>query len=84
MPILLTYLYSYFSFLIPYPVFFRGSLEKAKADLPDFEGKDRVMDWRVAIDLIVKEEEDRYVFLPMESLVATFKELRLIDPKLGE
>ena len=66
-------------------LFFNYSqLEKAKADLPDFEGKDRVMDWRVAIDLIVKEEEDRYVFLPTESLVATFKELRLIDPKLGE
>lgn len=66
-------------------LFFNYSqLEKAKADLPDFEGKDRVMDWRVAIDLIVKDEEDRYVFLPTESLVSTFKELRLIDPKLGE
>lgn len=66
-------------------LFFNYSqLEKAKADLPDFEGKDRVMDLDFAIKLIVKEEEDRYVFQPTESLVSTLKELRLIDPKLGE
>ena len=66
-------------------LFFNYSqLQKAKGELPDFDGKDRVMDWRVALDLIVKDEEDKYVFLPTESLVSTFKELRLIDPNLGE
>lgn len=51
-------------------LFFNYSqLQQAKRSVPDFDGEDKVVDWRQAINMVIQDEEDRYVFFPTEDAI---------------
>lgn len=55
-------------------LFFNYSqLQQAKQAVPDFEGEDKVMDLRRAINVLVQDEEDKYFFFPTEDLIKTIQ-----------
>ena len=54
--------------------FNHSQLEQAKQAMADFEGEDKVVDLRQAINLVVQEEEDKYFFLPTEDLIKTIQD----------
>lgn len=48
-------------------LFFNYSqLQDAKEAVADFEGEDKVVDWRQAINIVIQDDEDRYFFFPTE------------------
>lgn len=56
-------------------LFFNYSqLQAAKEAVPDFDGEDKVVDWRQAINWIIEDEEDKYFFLPTEDLIRTLQD----------
>lgn len=51
-------------------LFFNYSqLQQAKRAVPDFDGEDKVVDWRQAINIVIQDEEDRYFFFPTEDAI---------------
>ncbi len=51
-------------------LFFNYSqLQQAKQAVSDFDGEDKVMDWRRAINIVIQDEEDRYFFFPTEDAI---------------
>ncbi|KKZ14393.1 MAG: hypothetical protein TH68_04930 [Candidatus Synechococcus spongiarum 142] len=56
-------------------LFFNYSqLQQAKQNVPDFDGTDKVVDWRVAINWVIQDEEDNYFFLPTVDLIRTLQD----------
>ena len=56
-------------------LFFNYSqLQEAKRAVPDFDGEDKVMDWRRALNILIEEEEDRYFFFPTEDTLRIVQE----------
>lgn len=51
-------------------LFFNYSqLQQAKQAVSDFDGEDKVVDWRQAINIVIQDEEDRYFFFPTEDAI---------------
>ena len=51
-------------------LFFNHSqLQQAKRAVPDFDGEDKVVDWRQAISIVIQDEEDKYFFFPTEDTI---------------
>ncbi|SAY38534.1 hypothetical protein [Candidatus Synechococcus spongiarum] len=55
-------------------LFFNYSqLQQAKQTVPDFDGEDKVVDWRHAINTIIQYEEDSYFLFPTEDAIRTIQ-----------
>ena len=51
-------------------LFFNYSqLQKARSEVEEFEGEDRVMDWRQAFNLIVQEPDDKFFLHPTQDFL---------------
>ena len=46
-----------------------NQLQQAKQSVPDFDGEDKVVEWRQALNIVIQDEEDRYFFFPTEDAI---------------
>ena len=57
-----------------------SQLQEAKNAIPDFEGEERALDLNGALGLMIRDEEDRFFFMPTEDTIGLLEQQQQSQP----